>query len=441
MPLPHAVRWLLALALLLVPTAGAQSADTEALRALVTAVEGHPALGAARASLEANRRRLAGVRDPITLSANYAYTGLFYEEPDPMLPPIDLPDGQQQISVSATLRPFLFGDTLDLADQRQIDVLRSVLGVREAQAGLEAQAVQSAASLLLAEAGVEVALAGQRLAAAALSATETRVDRGAATAAELERARLSLAQADSQLVRAEADLALATASLELLVGPLRLDGIPDLEPIPGVPPSVERSGLDLALAELAVRNGERGLIPTVQASYALNLDDDNTLSFSLESRTFQPTVSYQNSTSFGVDPPPSVAPALQSSFTIGVGVTVGPELFRTLDATRDQRSAAEEALRAEVERAPLTELSLQNGLDAAERQLALAEVERNLDAADLDDVRARVDLGLATDLEADRAALTLAQSELALLSARLERLVRTLDWYTSYAIPISEVLP
>jgi outer membrane protein TolC len=342
----------MAAALLAQPLAGAQDAselELQALATLVAAVDDHPALAAARASLQAAQRRLDGVSDPISLSASYGYTGFLYEEPDPTLPPLDLPDGQQQISVSTTLRPFLFGDLRDLADQRQIDVLRAALNLREARAGLEAQAVRAAASLLVARAGVELARAGLVLAGDALDVTDTRFARGAASAAELERARLSLAQAESRLVGAEADQRLAEISLELLVGAARLERIPELAPVPGVPPAVERSRLDLALAELTVRNGERGLIPTVQASYAWNLDDDNSLSISLESRTLQPTVGFQHSSTLGVEPTPTPGPALTGSFSVGVGLTIGPELFRTLDATRDQRAAAEAKLRADVE--------------------------------------------------------------------------------------------
>ena len=433
LPPVHALLATLLLLTASTATAQNQSAqDQTPLARLVSAVDGHPALAAARASLVAAQRRLQGVSDPISLSASYGYSGFLYEEPDPTLPPIELADGQQQISVDATLRPFLFGDLLDLADQRQVEVLRAALALREARANLESQAVEAATTLFLAQAGVELARSGVDLAADALSASGVRFERGAATAGELERARLSLAQAESRLRGAENDLHLAELSLELLVGPARLSDIPELEPVSGVPPDVERSRL---------RNAERGLIPTVQASYAWNLDVDNSLSISLESRTLQPTLGFQHSSLGGVGPTPSPGPALDATFSIGVGLTIGPELFRNLDATRDQRSAAEARLRADVERLPITELTLQNGLAAAERQLALAGRERDLAEADLSDVRARVDLGLATDLEAAQAGFSLSQAELALLSARLERLSRILDWYTSYAIPLSEVLP
>ena len=442
LPPVHALLATLLLLTASTATAQNQSAqDQTPLARLVSAVDGHPALAAARASLVAAQRRLQGVSDPISLSASYGYSGFLYEEPDPTLPPIELADGQQQISVDATLRPFLFGDLLDLADQRQVEVLRAALALREARANLESQAVEAATTLFLAQAGVELARSGVDLAADALSASGVRFERGAATAGELERARLSLAQAESRLRGAENDLHLAELSLELLVGPARLSDIPELEPVSGVPPDVERSRLDLTLAEIGLRNAERGLIPTVQASYAWNLDVDNSLSISLESRTLQPTLGFQHSSLGGVGPTPSPGPALDATFSIGVGLTIGPELFRNLDATRDQRSAAEARLRADVERLPITELTLQNGLAAAERQLALAGRERDLAEADLSDVRARVDLGLATDLEAAQAGFSLSQAELALLSARLERLSRILDWYTSYAIPLSEVLP
>lgn len=428
------------LLLLAVGAVTAQESDSPLAR-LVQEVDDHPALEAARAALEAARLQLQGVSDPFSLGANYSYTGFVYAEADPALPPIDVPDGQQQLSLNATLRPFLFGDLRDLADQRQVEVLRAALALREARAELEAQAVEAAASLLLAEAGVDLARAGVELSGAALEASELRFERGGATASEVERAGLALAQAENRLLDAENDLRLAEMSLELLVGSERLAAVPELEPMRGVPPAIERSSLDLSLAEIAVRNAERGLIPTVQASYAWNLDSDNSLSISVESRTLQPTLGFQHSSTAGIEPLPAPGPELDASFSIGIGLTLGPELFRALDATRDRRDAAAARLRGDVERLPLTELSLENALASAERQLALSVRERDLSAGDLADVRARVELGLATELEAAQSALALNQAELALIGARIERLARVLDWYTSYAIPLSEVLP
>ncbi len=402
------------------------------LAALPSAVDGHPGLLAAQASLAVAQLNRLGVDAPISLSADYSYSGFGYEDPGTPPPP----GSSQQASVSATVRPFLFGDIRDLADQRDLDVLRAELALREARANLETQAIEAAVGLLLAQASLELADAGMALASASLAATQTRFDLGAAAQHDVDHAVQTRAVAEVGVLDARGDLALAEASLTALVGEVRLDDVPEIGPVQGTLPAVERSRYDVALAALALRNAERSLIPTIQATYTWNVDEDNTLSLSLESRTLQPTLSYRFSSTGS-----SAGPQLQTSFSIGLGVTLGPELFTTLDAVRIQLQAAQGALLAAIERAALTDLSLQNSLEAAQRQLGLAQANRALEAQALEDSRTRVALGLASDLETDRAEFSLKQADLELFSAQFDVLRRTLDSHRSYAIPLSEVLP
>ena len=431
------LRLRLLLLLLLLPTVIAQE-----LPALLAALEDHPGLVASQALLEAAEIRLDAMDVPVSLSASGGYARVAVDDPNDLFTD---PKGSGQLALEATFRPFLFGDIADLASQREIDRAQAELSHREARASLEAQAVEAAVGLLLAEQAVFLADAAAELAARGLEATRTRFQRGAATSTDVLRAEQQLDRASDRLLVAEADLELATATLETLVGSARLSDLPDLEPTTGETPEVIRARLDLRLAELGIRSAERNLLPTAQASYSWNLSDDrSTVSLSLESRTLQPSLQYRYQDSepgaMVAAPADPLAASVRGTFSIGVSLTLSADTVAAVDAARRQLEAARAGVIDATDRAGLTSRSIDNALAASARQLELAMTELALSRRDLDQTLTRLELGLATDLEADQMRLAVAQAELTLSSARLEQLSRILDSYRSYAIPLSEVI-
>lgn len=429
-------------------------AQDQALADFLARVQSTPGFRASLAARDAAQLQLQSAYDPVSLDASVGYARL--PQSDSGLPDFltnipgvedlfDSPDSSTSVSLSLRFRPVPFGDISDLARQREIELASAQLRLRDTLTQLETQAVEGALRFQLAQEGLTIAEEGLALAEEALAATALRRERGAATPAEVRDANISVQEARNRVRQSEADLEVARLSLQQLVGDARLDEVPDLPPVRGEPLDVLRSQLDAERAQIGVRSAERELYPTAQATYNYQPSDESTFSLSVESRTLQPSVSYSyQGTSGGGGG--GIAGLLggggssQPTFQIGVSATISPGTINSYDAARAQRDAAQAGLAQTRNGSELQLESLQNALDAAERSFDLAQLNRLSAQLSLDEARSRLELGLATDLERQRAFVSLQQAELNLRSARLERLRRLLDIYRYYAIPISEVL-
>lgn len=442
------------------PTPGAPGADpvpggaaATQLRDLLDALDDHPALRAVAALAEAAARRVDAVRAPLTLSGQVDVQRLRVEEAsDPLPPPLDelfeIDDATETYSVRLVLRPFLFGDLADLGDQRRAEAERADLQARETRATLEAQAVQAALGVWLAEFGVALADDALALAELAEAGARRRADVGGASGLEVGRAELARREADAALRDARRQRELAIARAAYLVGDARLDGPFELLPVAGLPPDVARAALDLALAGVGARNAERALLPTVQAGYAWLFDDGGRLSLGLESRTLQPALAYTSGGAgaggtggLGDLAPVGVAPTVRGALSVSIAWSFSPQAYLEADAARLQRDAAEAGLVAAEERAQLTQAGLEAALAAADARLALAELELELATLERDATDARYAAGAVSELERLAAHLAFAQARLGHARARVDRLAAVLDSYATYAVPLSEVLP
>jgi len=429
----------------------ASGASAEAgLSSLLAAVEQHPGLRAANAAADAAALRADAVRAPFSLNVEVSLQRLQVEPasdplPDPFDTLFDIDSATERATISALLRPLLVGDLRDLFDQRQLELERAELTVRETRATLETQALRAAAGLLLAERGEALAGDALALSQAALSAAQLRFERGAASDFDLRRAELQVGDAERGLARAQRQRAAAEAALEQLVGAARLAEIPELEPVLAAPPDLIRAVIDLSLAEIGARNQSRALAPTVQAGYTWIGDDGDTLTLGLESRTLQPSLSYTPNTS-GLsndsdDPLAGTAPTVRGSFNLAIAWSISPQAALGREASTRQVAAAAAALEAAHDRAALQLRAERDALADAERGLALAELERALAIDETAAAAQRYAAGLISALERDQAQLALAQAELGWWSARVELLGAILDTYAAYAIPLSEVVP
>jgi outer membrane protein len=421
-------------------------ASAETLSELLAEVAHHPSLLAAQAAVEAAEARLEGTFGSVSLGASVGYARLALDEPT--LPQASLyqaqigegqppaPQTNVQVSLESQLRPFVFGDVADLARQQEIDLERARLNYLEALTGLEIQAVEAVLGVELASRSLELAAEADAMAREALEATRVRADRGAATATELREAEASLYDAEAQTLNAGAELELARRSLVSLAGREARPEIPAFPPVGGTPLEVRRAQLDLELARVGLGSAERGLYPVAQASYTYNFDDHSSLSLGLESRTLQPSLAYSYQDPGRTFPQNQI----RGNFQVGVSINLSPDLFAGLEAAGKQVAASEAALAAAHERAELQALSRANATEGAKRQLELAAF--NLENAEVRFAEAsrRLELGLIAPLEHRQAVLTRTQAEIAVHTARLELLRRTLDAYLAYGIPLSEVL-
>jgi outer membrane protein TolC len=421
--------------------------ETDALARFLAPIQQHPAVVASRALLAAAEANYQAVYTPIGFSLQGAYTRLNLSD-DVMLPPgLELPQNLVNVEFGLNLRPFPFGDIADLAQQRRVALERAQLSYQQTLANLEVQALQLAMQLRLLEASLEVARAAERLSEAALAATRTRLARGAASETELAEAEQRVQEARQGALEAADNLALARLSLQQLVGDEMLTAVPLLEPVTGALPDVRQAEYDVQLAEVGVTNSQRALYPVAQASYAIPLSDERSeLAFALESRTLQPSIRYSYSNprqSFGgFSPPPGVdSSILRGAFTIGVSLEISAESFAAAEEAFLQLQAAQAGLQAARDNAGLTARSLSAAITSSRLGLEIAERSVQRASQGLADTQQRQALGLATELDVLQAELSLRQAELGLRSGELEYLSSILSTYSSYALPLSEVLP
>lgn len=428
--------------LVLVPaTALAQTLESDrgTLQGFLAPIASHPAVRASAAALAAAQAQLDGANSPVSASLSGGVQGFFNDEIDlaPEVPGVQgLPGVGTQITADVSFRPFAFGDIADLVTQRELSLEQARLGYLETLTLFEAQALEAALGVGLAEDSLELAREGIALSERALDATRIRLERGGATDRDLRDSEANLQEAQNFAQRAEADLELARLNLANLVGDADLPDLPEL-PLPdGASLEVRRSQINVQLARIGQGSANRDLYPVVQAGFDWNLGDENTLGISLESRTLQPTLSYtyQN--------PGRQAPqtAVNGSFQIGVAATLSPGQFKAAEAAQRQLDAAEAGLQATVDGAELRRRALAKGWDQAQRQLALAELEFRNRELDAREARAREELGISTPLETQSEVIDLLQADLELRSARQAVLSATLDYYRFFAIPVSEVL-
>jgi len=434
------------------PATPAQPVADDQVVALLRALDDHPALAAADALARAAALRADAVRAPIALSGQFDLQRLRVEPAtDPLPPPFEdlfaVDEASESFSVRVLLRPFLFGDLADLGDQRRIEAERADLQAREARAGLEAQAVQATLGVWLADLGVGLAEDGLALAELAEAGARRRAEVGGASALEVGRAELARREALAALRDARRQRELAVARSASLAGDARLDGPFALTPVFGTPPDVIRATLDLALADVGARNGERALLPTLQAGYTWLLDDGGSVTLGLESRTLQPAISYASggggAGGGGLEglAPEGTAPTVRGVLSVSLSWSLSPQTVLESDALRQQRAAADAGLASAVDRANLTQQALAGALATSATRVELTAFELELATLERDAVDARYAAGGASELERLQAHLQWRQAVLGHARARIDELSAVLDTYTTYAIPLSEVLP
>lgn len=427
----------------------AATSTPAAVAALLAGLAEHPGRRAADALAEAAALRLEAVRQPLSLVLRLDVQRSTVDPAE--APPFDeliaVDAASESLSATLLLRPFLAGDLADLADQRRADAERAALQARETAAQLEARTIQAALGLWLADLAVDLAVQGEALAAAAADATERRASVGGANPIERGDAERAQREAAAGVRDARAQRDLAAARLATLVP----GGTPlapfALDPVIGVPPDLVRATLDVALAEVGVRNAERGLLPTVEAGYTWLQDDGASFTLSLESRSWQPAVTYQTSgaggggNAFAGALPSTAQPTVRGALNVGVAWTISPQSALEAEAVRRQLDAAVAGLASAHDRARLGQRALEASLAAAADREVLARLDLELRTLERDAADARFATGTIGELERLQAHLGWRRAAFALASSRVESLNAVLDTYLTYAQPLSEVLP
>ncbi|MEJ2666004.1 MAG: TolC family protein [Deinococcales bacterium] len=429
------------------PAAAANASGEAALKAFLAPLAGYPSLQAAAESVLTARAQLHAAYDPVSLQATGGYSRFdnTLVDTDPTTPGVQpLPANGGQISADVTLRPWLFGDTADQANKSRLELQQAQLDYQDTLTALQIQAVQAAYGVQLAQESLASAQQGEQVSRAALAATRLRVQKGAGSERELRNAETGLQQAQGYVADSQGSLAVARATLQSLVGtaaPLDVEALA-LDVPDGTALSVAKARISAQLAAVAVANATRSVYPVVQAGYTWNLDNENSLGVSIESRTLQPQVSYNFQT------PGTVFPqnAINGSFQIGLSMNISPGVIDGLDAAHAQLRAARDGVAAAVKGAAVQKASLDNDLAQAKRALKLAQRKVEDATKTLHEDQSRQALGITTPLSTQQAALDLTQTQMDLQQARQDVLAMTLAYYRFYATPlvsqpVSEVRP
>ena len=415
------------------PNALAQTSLEDFLAPLQT----YPSLQAAQASLNAAERNLSAAYDPVALSVEGSY--LLFEiedidinpqEPGTQTPPAD----GATLSASVQLRPFPFGDIADVVKQRELELEQAQIAYLNTLTTLEAQALEAAFNVQLAQEGVALAENAEQLSLDALEATRIRLAKGAANERELRDAEAGYLEAQTQVLDARARLVVAQASLTNFVGDQEL---PDLDmlrlPLPeGVPVAVQNAALAVAGANVAKGAASRALYPVVSAGYNRDLDDNSSIGLSIESRTLQPSLTFSYE-----DPVQGQTGGVKGTFRIGVSASISPGAFDRLAAVDEDLAAAEANLVAAQEGAALQEAVLSSTLTQAQRASELEALQFENAQLTLEETRRREELGLSIPLNTQQAVLELSQAALELEQTQQSLLAAILDIYEVYAQPIS----
>ena len=420
---------------LVAPCAAAQGTLAEFLEP----VQNHPAVLASAAALAAAQAQVDGAYSPVsaTLSGGFQAFDNDDIDLDPETPGMQgLPKSGGQFSADLSFRPFPFGDIADLVEQRQLALLQARLDYNDTLTDYESQALTAALNVQLAQESLELAGQSVELAQTALAATQLRFEKGAASERDVRDGEANLTEAQNFAQTAASNLELARLTLRNLVGEVEVPALPGLPIAEGTAVSVQRSRIGVELAQVGKSGATRELIPVAQAGYTFNLDGENTLELSLESRTLQPSVgySYQNP---GRQPPQT---AQNGSFQIGVSANLDPALFRAAEAARDRVAAAQAGLQAAQDGAEIQRQALENALTQARQTLELREVRFRNTQVDFEEAQTREELGITTPLETLNVLIELLEDDLELRTARQEVLAATLDFYAFYGVPVSEVI-
>jgi len=421
----------------LVGLIGLGSAQAATLKDFLAALEQNPSLRGASLGAGAAQTQLEATRGGFELGFQGGY-GLseFKTTPGDALSS----QNSTQLGLSLTFRPFLYGDTQDAYTRAALQARQARAGYRSTLTGLQIQAVLASEQLRLATEALLSSTVGAELAQTLLNVTQTQLERGVVSGADLREAQSRNTEARERLTTAGENLRLAQTSLENLVGKTTLDAAPEFALPTGKTGEEEGAEVTLENARLVYAQAQRSALPTGNIGYTLNTSDSTSVGVSLESRTFQPKLSFsyadpsQGTRQVSVVPPVSVSPT--QSVQIGLAWSFGPSALTALSSAEQNLRSAEASLEGARLSAKLGRDRLTVALDQAGRNVALKQSALENAQKKLAEALERQKLGLASPLVALSASSELSATQIALSSAKLDALQKRLEFYRTYSVPL-----
>ena len=387
------------------------------------ALGARPELVAADAAVRAAEAGLAQAQNPVALDLDVSAAA-----PAAAL----VPFSDARFGVGVTAYPFRYGQPGDVVRLRELELERAQLARQEAQALLEARALEGALALKLSRESLALTRSSAAAAAAGYTAAQLRFERGLVTAAELRDADANRQRARNLVASAEAAVTLAEETLTSLVGDARLETLPELEVAAAAfaqmsPLTVRRAALDVAAAQIGRDGAARPFYPVAQLTYDYNVTPQNRVTASVNSQDFAPRVGYSFDYSGYAETP---------QLSLRVSATLAPEQFDNVTRLEALRAAAAASLEAARQDATVIAAQLRGRLAEAGRNGQLAALVFRNAQQNLSEVRQRETLGAGTPLETQTAAAALAEAGLAVRDARLAEVTAQLDLYRFFGRPV-----
>ena len=429
-----------------------QQSSNQALATFLELVKQNPNLAGVAAAREIAQAQVDFVLDPVNLEVSGGYVRNNVDATIGQGDNAQTFDNQEvtttQASIGVSFRPFAFGDIADQLAQQEINASKSGITYRTTLATLEVSAIEAARNLEIAKQALALAEEGLNLAIDGLDITERQFELGATTEASLRNSRLQVSEAEDQKQSAQDGIVLASLALGQLLNsdPETVDlpeitiPLPVYEIVAEQNPAIIEAGFGVKQAEIAKGTFERALFPIAQLSYKTYLGDESNLDFSIESRTLQPKATFNYTATDAVEPGSGNDITNNNDLIIGLSLSISPAAIRSLEVADTQLEAAKAGVFAAEQQAELERLQLQQGINSAIRSLKTKEQALSNAQADFEAVNQRIELGLAPLIQKQQAFVALSQAELAVEQAELSILSAVLKTYSSYGVPISEVL-
>ncbi|GGJ46578.1 TolC family protein [Deinococcus roseus] len=391
----------------------------------------HPSVLSASLQLRAAQAQLNALQSPVTLVGGGGYQNTDYVDGMPGFKD----SAGWDATLTASFQLFPYGDAADQISKAEMGVKQAQLGFRVALSRAETQVLVAAHQLQLALLGKQLAQQGEQLALKSLEGTKLRASKGGTSPAELRTAESAYQEAQEQVRSADGNVRLAELNLSSWVGSAQVQLPENLKyPVPTLSAEQQNALFALEQTRIQVEALKRQFLPTFNARYTYQANANSNLTFSLDSSTLQPALTYKYDSTTDTK-------VLNSQLVLGLKFTLTPTLGEALSAADAQLAAAEATVKNAALTREVQEASLKMRHEQALRQLALKIQAVSNAALSLSEAQKREELGLSSPLETLKANLDLHQAQLAEQQARLDVLQKVLDAYQFYALPPIEVNP
>lgn len=349
------------------------------------------------------------------------------------------------ITAEASLNVVPYGDGADAVTLAEWNVEEAERTLEDARSDAVVEVAEQYLDALRYSQEEEYYQAAVNVAETALEATQTRLEAGAASEADVLDAEINLSEAQNDLaeVALEQDQALATLAQTLNVNVSSVSGEPpsvtlqdlgETEKLLADRSDVASARLDVQEAELTVNANVRDVMPSGSLSAGYR-SDGVTVGAGIGTETYQPSLSV------AYDPDGSTTEAPDGiSAQVSVSIPLESGSGATLAAAETSLENARQQLEQVQSQAELELQAAQNQLTTASNSLDSAQALVEQRRQSLETTRTRAELGLVASYEVESAEASLLGAEVDLARLQDNVLLAQLGLLQTLSLDPAEVL-